>query len=776
MSLLAPPPPPISLLSSPSPLPAFHRCAVSTAVAELGVQLEEGSPTIKEKNAAELTLSLLEWPRLLLIVSSFAGTESAKEIIQDCTLPSTQCESENLLSKTTAAISLLSFLGGNLDFGGIQSKLVKSCLVRLQKGFVIKGQEAVAIATLLQFTDTIRHDIKMGLNQNMDSENALQGLLDMICTVGVQPEVTKAISKTLDEDGNVKDSASPDLQRARVQYRMLGAKVQDLLRSMLKEQEGNATPQEIDGRFCIAVSSENQKDFPGLLLRSSGHGGSTSYIEPVALVSLNDKLAEARASILKAEYEALRILTQKLLPHLENLTSLLETVIQLDVVLARAKFSLTYEGSMPTFTKTQKESNHNELGKRTTFSADVKPGKRTFLQLRRAYHPLLLHQYREHVRAQKAKIRRRTNEAAVHLSPPMPIDIIVSGETKVITITGPNTGGKTAAMKTLGLAALMAKCGLYVLAKESAYLPWFDAVFADIGDEQSLTQSLSTFSGHLRRINHIKELSTGDSLVLLDEVGTGTNPIEGAALGMSILESFASDGPGGARLTLASTHHAELKTLKYSDSRFENASVEFDEETLKPTYRLLWGVPGRSNALNISERLGVPKVILAAAKRHLGVANFEINQVIMDLERYKRDFENNLFEAEQYLKKAKLLHSSIKEAAELVLEEEQSSILLACSMLQEEAHKARALLSSIHQKRLNTTVEKTSDSNTPHLPADKVVTSGGSVKVGDMVFVPKLGKEVKVIQVSTGKRTLIVQSGSLQLRLSFSDISKNECL
>lgn len=752
-----------------------HLFCATTAV-EVGTQVED-LPYInkkkKKKDAAELTLELLEWPRVLHIVSSFAGTESAKEIIQDFTLPSTELDSENLLSQTTAAIDLLAVLGNSLDFGGVQSKMVNSCLIRLQKGFLINGREAVAIATLLKFTDTIQRDIKMGGEQNIDFNNVLKFFLDTICTIGAQPEVTKAIWKIVDEDGNVKDSASSDLQRARVQHRMLETKVQELLRSMLREQEGNASTQKVDGRFCIAVSSENQKMFPGLLLQS-GSGGSTSYIEPLALVSLNDKLAEARASILKAEYEALQTLTKKLLPHLENLAAVLETVVQLDVVIARAKFSLMYEGSRPTFTaangKLSRAWSSGELNKGNTLLADVRPGKGLLLQLRQAYHPLLLHQYREHVR--KIKTHRRKRETTMNLSPPVPIDVSVPRETRVVTITGPNTGGKTAAMKTLGLAALMAKSGLYVLAKDPVYLPWFDAVFADIGDEQSLFQSLSTFSGHLRRINHIKESSTGESLVLLDEVGTGTNPIEGAALGMSILESFARDGAGGAQLTFASTHHAELKTLKYSDNRFENASVEFDEETLKPTYRLLWGIPGRSNALNISERLGVPKHILGAAWRHLGAASTEINQVIMDLERSKREFENDLFEAEQYLKKAKLLHKSLKEAAELMEEEEQSSFLVASSMLQEEAHKARAALSTIHLKKLNT-VENTSPTNTQ--PPGKLVAlnSQGGVrmpKVGEMVYVPRLGKEAKVVQVLSGKKMVVVQSGSIQLRLSLSDV------
>ncbi|KAI5385832.1 hypothetical protein KIW84_072436 [Lathyrus oleraceus] len=188
--------------------------------------------------------------------------------------------------------------------------------------------------------------------------------------------------------------------------------------------------------------------------------------------------------------------------------------------------------------------------------------------------------------------------------------------------------------------------GLYVLASESVQIPWFDCVFADIGDEQSLSQSLSTFSGHLKQISNIKLQSTRQSLVLLDEVGAGTNPLEGAALGMSLLESFAQDG---CLLTIATTHHGELKTLKYSNEAFENACMEFDEVNLKPTYKVLWGIPGRSNAINIAERLRLPSVVIDTARKLYGSSSAEIDEVITDMEKLKQDYHKRLTEAQYYL-------------------------------------------------------------------------------------------------------------------------------
>uniref|UniRef100_A0A7C9AH75 DNA mismatch repair proteins mutS family domain-containing protein n=1 Tax=Opuntia streptacantha TaxID=393608 RepID=A0A7C9AH75_OPUST len=239
---------------------------------------------------------------------------------------------------------------------------------------------------------------------------------------------------------------------------------------------------------------------------------------------------------------------------------------------------------------------------------------------------------------------------------PVPVDILIDKKTRVLLITGPNTGGKTICLKAVGLAAIMAKAGLYVLCSEPARMRWFDSVFADIGDDQSLSQSLSTFTGHLRQISDIQANSTSQSLVLLDEIGAGTNPLEGAALGMSILESFAD---AGALLTIATTHHGELKTLKYSNEGFENACMEFDEINLKPTYKILWGVPGRSNAINIAERLGLPKLILHDARKLYGAASAEIDEVIFELEKFKQDVEKYVHEAQHFLMLSKDLHEKL---------------------------------------------------------------------------------------------------------------------
>ncbi|KAL0299741.1 UNVERIFIED_CONTAM: Endonuclease MutS2 [Sesamum radiatum] len=407
------------------------------------------------------------------------------------------------------------------------------------------------------------------------------------------------------------------------------------------------------------------------LLRDCCWQGVGSVVEPLSAVPLNDELQQARASAAKAEAE--------MQVDLDEIEHVFNIMIQIDMEIRRRK-------QLRGLAKGEEEKNLNSL------------------------------------QMQVAKLKKAL---------PVPFDIFIAQNTRVLVITGPNTGGKTICLKTVGLAAMMAKSGLYVLASEPARIPWFDFVLADIGDEQSLSQSLSTFSGHLKQISEIRSLSTSLSLVLLDEVGAGTNPLEGAALGMSLLESFAD---GGALLTIATTHHGELKTLKYSNNAFENACMEFDEVNLKPTYRILWGVPGRSNAINIAERLGLPVEILDNARELYGAASAEINEVIVDMERFKQDYHNKIHEAQHYMRLSRKLHQSLLLTRKRVMEHGMEE---RYRMMQEISEAAASARSITHKKvRESRSVriqpskqikaDKDSPSSTPvhlHAPAEKNGTS-----------------------------------------------------
>lgn len=462
---------------------------------------------------------------------------------------------------------------------------------------------------------------------------------------------------------------------------------------------------------------------------------------------------------------------------------------------------------------------------KTLMTSQHSQGKWT-LYLPKAYHPLLLQQHRHDLRnAMKdvnnanAELRRRKQQggnvswkeeislkisslqmqvAKLKQNPPVPFDIFITWNTKVVVITGPNTGGKTICLKTVGLAAMMAKSGLYVLSSEPVKIPWFDSVFADIGDEQSLSQSLSTFSGHLTQISEIKSHSSNLSLVLLDEVGAGTNPLEGAALGMSLLESFAETG---ALLTVASTHHGELKTLKYSNDAFENACMEFDEVNLKPTYRILWGIPGRSNAINIAERLGIPNEILDDARKLYGAASAEINEIIVDMERSKQNFHKKVHEVQHHLMLSKNLHHKLLVTRKKIVEH---SIEERYGMMQEVSEAAAAARSILHKKlriyrslpnqptevktaennRHNSTINDHSTSPEEYEPSAAIETAEslnnatqsvaekkrGPPTIGDMVNVPSLNKKATVLKVEPSRGEIVVMAGNMKLKLKLSDV------
>lgn len=294
----------------------------------------------------------------------------------------------------------------------------------------------------------------------------------------------------------------------------------------------------------------------------------------------------------------------------------------LDLATARARYSLWLDAYPPEF-------------------VDFADGES--ITLRQVRHPLLVWQERHEEGSQV-----------------IPIDVRISPETRVVAITGPNTGGKTVTLKTIGMVALMAKVGLFIPAKSPARIPWFNNVLADIGDEQSLQQSLSTFSGHIRRIVRIlDEIKENNSLVLLDEVGAGTDPNEGTAIAISILKYLASNN----LLTIATTHYGELKSLKYSDSRFENASVEFDDVSLQPTYRLLWGIPGRSNAITIAQRLGLNDDIVAEAKELVGGFSADVNELISALEKQRKEQEDKHQQAQDLLTKTELFYQQVEAKA-----------------------------------------------------------------------------------------------------------------
>ncbi|XP_019059458.1 PREDICTED: uncharacterized protein LOC104825164 isoform X2 [Tarenaya hassleriana] len=747
-----------------------------------------------KSNVRSDTLRVLEWDKLCDIVASFARTSLGREATktQLWSLDQNFDESLKLLDETNAAIQMREHGSFCLDLTSINLSLVESGIRHPRRGLSLQADQALAVASLLEFFETLQLTLKAAIKQDGDWYKRFMPLSKMILQPVINRSLIKMVQQVIDEDGSIRDSASSALKQSRDRVRTLERKLHQLMDAIIRSQKDEVYLEvtDVGGRCCIRTGSNELTSLNGLLL-SSGSGAG-SVMEPIAAVPLNDELQRARASVAMAEADVLSRLTEKMQMDLDEIEAVLSCSIQLDVINARAIYSLSYGGTHPDIYLPEDEAgslSETDYSTENNFAEEPRPRKEWLLYLPRCYHPLLLHQYK--------KTRRKAD--MVKESPPVPVDFLISRGTRVLVITGPNTGGKTIGLKSVGLASMMAKSGLHVLSAESARVPWFDNVYADIGDEQSLLQSLSTFSGHLKQISEILSHSTSRSLVLLDEVGAGTNPLEGAALGMALLESFAGNG---ALLTMATTHHGELKTLKYSNPAFENACMEFDDVNLKPTYKILWGVPGRSNAINIAERLGLPHAIIDGARELYGSASAEINEVIVDMERFKQEFHKLLNSSHRYLRLSRELHENLLIAERnikdhvmrerLTIRQQLSQAgAIAHSTLRRKLQEFRASrLSENAQTHLKVAMEKDKDSvSDKRVTLAKTATQSSSAQVvklrtseaqaegskklpevGGSVFVSSLGKSATVLKVEERKKEILVQVGSMKMKLKLAEV------
>ncbi|XP_038685836.1 endonuclease MutS2 isoform X2 [Tripterygium wilfordii] len=799
-----------------------------------GQSLHFAPPPHKSKVHCD-SLRVLEWGKLCESVASFAGTSLGHEATkaQLWSLHQTFQDSLRLLDETNAAVEMHKHGACRLDFAALNLALVESSIQRARRGSPVDSNEAMAVVALLESVHDLQLNLKASIKQDADWYKRFMPLTEMIIEPVVNRSLIKLIHQVIDEDGMIKDSASSSLARSRNQVRMLEEKIHLLMNRLISVEMNEAPFLEVSnvaGRWCIKSADDHLTILKGLLLSSGLGTGNT--VEPLSAVPLNDELQRARALVAKAEEDVLLMLTEKMQSDLDDIEKTLNSVVQLDVINARARYSLSFGGTSPNIYLP--EDNEEFLSAEVYLSGN-KTSKTSYtvkkeckLCLSKCYHPLLVQQHRQLLE----KAQKKGSKASAVT--PVPFDFFVDQKTRVLVVTGPNTGGKTICLKTVGLAAMMAKSGLHILSSESVQIPWFDYVFADIGDEQS-SQSLSTFSGHLKQISDIRSHSTDQSLVLLDEVGAGTNPLEGAALGMSVLESFAESG---ALLTIATTHHGELKSLKYSDDAFENACMEFDEESLTPTYNILWGVPGRSNAINISAKLGLPSIIVSTARTLYGTTSEEINEVISDMEIFKQQFQELILEGRHHLMLSRDLHEKLLFAKRKVLghgtdqryakmREISEAASIARSTLHRKLWQLRAsarnitcqsALASDHQfitadnsEHPTETQSSSTSEYTRQLPSacksqgtlasdhlctatdnsehptetessttSKVTIQSPQVeradlpKVGDMVHVSSLGKTVTVLRVEPSKREIVVQVGNMKLKFNLANVNCEE--
>ena len=720
------------------------------------------------------TLELLEWSRLCGHLSTFAATKLGAIASRNIAIPSSQAESEYLLEQTKQVYELENRLDNGISFEGIQD--FGDSLERAELKGILAGDELLAIATTLAGIRNLRRLI--------DNHPDLEILNELVADLRTYPELEKEIHRCIDERGQVTDRASEKLGDIRNSLRQNRSQITRKLQNII-QVKANALQETIitqrSDRFVIPVKAPQKDAIPGIV-HDTSTSGATLYVEPNSVVPMGNQLRQLLRREQVEEEAIRRVLSEQIAEVKLDLEKLLAVATTLDLATAKARYSFWLKANPPRFINSTEEN----------------------ITLRELRHPLLVWQ-QQHEEGHRV----------------IPVNLVINPYIRVVTITGPNTGGKTVTLKTLGFATLMAKIGLFVPARDPVELPWFDQILADIGDEQSLEQSLSTFSGHIRRISRIldavstveeegrgdketrgqgdeetgvqgdKEMEedeitsphppfslspTPSSLVLLDEVGAGTDPVEGSALAIALLRYLAEN----SLLTIATTHFGELKALKYQDERFENASVEFDEATLSPTYRLLWGIPGRSNALAIASRLGLKAEVVEKAKDEMGGATDEVNQVIAGLEAQRRRQEEKAAQAQDLLQQAERFYKEVSAKA-TDLEEREKSLRASQEIAVQQAiasakGEIAAVIKRLQQgkptaqdaKKATDNINKLADRFIPKAaPKQKV---GFMPKVGERIRIPKLGQTAEVLTAPDEDGEFNVRFGIMKMTVKLEDV------
>jgi DNA mismatch repair protein MutS2 len=526
------------------------------------------------------TLELLEFDKVRHLLAGYAAGSLGKEL-------ALQVEPGTQLERIRAQIALVSEMvealgeGATPPFGGLRD--IRLLVRRAAIGAMLTAEQLLEVAETLACTGHM-YRYRMRLDQRWQR---LIALLNPVEDLGL---VAKSIHGCIDGRAHVLDMASPELGQVRQKLSQLDDRVQHQIRRMLRDPElrralryPNAT---VNGdHYVLPVAVNYRHKVPGVVHRTSGTG-ETIFVEPAGIAALSAERAVLKGEEEREIHRILRRLTAEVARVARPLGNAIEAMAQLDLVYAKARFSRDY----------------------AMYAPDVNNDGR--LWLRQARHPLLQHLFSRDPKGSADGAPSNGEESPRHV---VPIDVRLGQPFRMLIITGPNTGGKTVCLKTTGLLCLMAQAGMHIPAGEGSSIPVFHQILADIGDEQSLEQSLSTFSSHISRIANILEVADAQSLVLLDELGSGTDPTEGAALGRAILDQLGRIGC----LAMVTTHLGDLKTYAFTNNHAENAAVEFDVETLRPTYRLQIGQFGMSNALKIARRLKLPRELLRRAHHYL---------------------------------------------------------------------------------------------------------------------------------------------------------------
>lgn len=536
-------------------------------------------------------LKTLEYNKIIDRLTEFAGSALAKEMCRNLQPSTDLYEIQTLQKETSDALSRI-YQKGAVSFRGVRD--IRGSIKRLEIGAIIGINELLSICSLLEVCSKVKAYSRN--DRDPDFEDSLEAMFQAL-----QPltPVSSEIRRCIASEEELNDDASPALFKIRRSMRQINDKVHAQLQTMVNGSARTYLQDAVvtmrNGRYCIPVKAEHRGQVPGMIHDQSSTG-STLFVEPIAVIKLNNDLRELELKEEKEIEMILATLSARCGEETEALRDDLDLLTKLDFIFARAQLSRSMNGTQPDF---------NQEGR---------------ILIKKGRHPLL----------DKKKV--------------VPIDIQLGKDFELLIITGPNTGGKTVSLKTVGLFTLMGQAGLHIPAFDHSELSVFHEVFADIGDEQSIEQSLSTFSAHMTNTVSILREADDRSLVLFDELGAGTDPTEGAALAIAILSNLHRRGSR----VMATTHYSELKVFALSTPGVENGCCEFDVETLRPTYRLLIGVPGKSNAFAISQKLGLSQDIIEEAKTHLTQQDEDFEDLLADLEQKRVTIEQERDQINSY--------------------------------------------------------------------------------------------------------------------------------
>ena len=680
----------------------------------------------------EKALHTLEYDKILLRLEALAGSEGAKTLCRGLRPMTDPDEIRKAQKETSDARDRLS-AKGSLAFNGISD--IRASVKRAESGSSLSIIELLRVEKLLAMADRAK------IYGKTDRDTPPDSLTERF--EGLEPADTlrRELEADILSEEEIADNASPGLAKVRRELRTISDRIHNELNSLLLKNRDylqDAVVTMRDGRYCLPVKTEHKSQVSGIVHDQSG-SGKALFIEPMSVVRLNNEWRELEIREQKEIEAVLADLSGKVVSWGGAVTEDYQLLTELDFIFAKARLSRSDKGAEPLF----------EGGR--------------LLDLKQARHPLL-------------------DPKTV-----VPIDVRLGGDYDQLIVTGPNTGGKTVSLKTVGLLALMGQAGLHIPAAHSSRLPVFKEVFADIGDEQSIEQSLSTFSSHMKNIVEIMAKADPDSLCLFDELGAGTDPTEGAALAMAILNRLHTD----AIRTMATTHYSELKIYALNTEGVENASCEFDVATLRPTYRLLVGVPGKSNAFAIAKKLGLDESIIEEAGSYINSNEEAFEDVIAELDRQrremekaeleirrlKRDTEQMKAEAEQRrgtmeAQREKLLREA-REEARAILQEAKDTADKAIKDMRKSGQsvsREQEDIRSALRLAVQDTDDKLADADAKARRERQVTVTEKKLRLGDTVHVHSLGLKGTVISLPDAKGDLTVQMGILKSKVNASDV------